>query len=376
MGVKSSSTKRNHATDDKLNVSKVEKNSFKKFNYNIKLPSKYCNTTAHLTNKDTDVFEYENKKWLNTVSPGKNISESDIDNLTTISSSITDSKYTFSGLVQYVAYCWIDEKGIVLRPDMFHHAICCEISRHIITYSAKFRMLFTENSEKEDLEVVANDDTDFINKIDSRLDKKVTNKEFKKLFTETHFKSQPDNYETVKRISFSNAATPYFNYIRSKCGLPSIGIIDDIDDWIILKNFISEMKNIIVLIDSFLEIYLTKCESHIDDIITNFTSAYKLSNKLREIFYINDSKICASGHVEKYFVNGWLKDFYIENPAFLSLYQSHLPYLPFKQSWDNKKYCLITGLLSSVVEDNTIVPTYGNIKMQINDDELFNKLKN
>jgi hypothetical protein len=353
-----------------------------KYSYDINEINKYCTTSKHIDTDYVPRLEFTHQKWLEYASPLQSdfdIKKSDIH---TISSDLDIHKYTHSGLIQYVAYAWITEKGIVLRPDMFHHAICCEISTDVITNPSQYRDLYTTSPVKTDINITMseiNSDDAFIKALDNVLDEKIPNKDFKKLFTNVQFETQPDTYEIVKRICFTNSATPFYNFARASCGIPSITIVNVLNDWQILHQFIIDMQTIISSFNVKIFEYLKKCEKHIKYIIDNFTSN-DLKDFLREIFYIEDSKICMSGHLI-YNINGWLKDFYSGSHDYINDYPSHLPYIPYTHM--DKNMCLISGLIVSddhkssdfESDDQIMNPEYGRIKLQILSSDLFDIIK-
>lgn len=338
------------------------------------LPDQKYAEDSKFVNADLSDFNYDNKRFLSGV---KTFNAKDGD-INVLESNITDATYTHSGLMTYLALAWAREFGIQIRPDVFHHAICCELATYIRDRPEKFRSLYTTSKEKVTLKIEefpANTD-DLIMRIDNLLNENVPHKDFKAQFTDLKFDCQPNNYEFVKRVAFSFSATPYYSYVITACGFPSISLVGSKDDWIKLAAAIYTLNTIIEENTKEYDAiqYLSRCADHIGDIISNYDNDDALRLKLRDIFYVNDNHYCGSGHTD-YHINGWGKDFYIENKKDYVLdYQAHISYLPYK--YDNKNFCILTGLLASESVDNVLVPGYGQITMQILSGELAQKLSN
>lgn len=383
------------------------KQNLRKFDYALNDPAK---KSKHITTNSLEIenLGYHNDIWLDQATRKKNTSFSDnkwvkkmipstsdiasnieTSDYTEISSTINKNDYTHTGLIQYLAIAWAKEKGIVLRPDMLHHQITCEIASHIIKNPYMYKELYTNSNDKTEIiiENSSNNDDDFIKLLDDVLNKSIIDKEFKKLFTDINFESQPKEYEMVKRICFCHSATPYYNYFSTLCGFPSISISNIYKDWIILYNFVTKMLEIITKkcnpeikyepIKKKIITYLSNCIKHIVDIVNNFEKNAIIKKKLNNIFYIED--VCESGHVSPYYIRGWITDFYYEKHPKLSDYPARLPYVPYTLlnfTESNDYYSIITGLTSSKLNENILESEYGRVVLKINNEQLFKIIKN
>jgi len=381
----------------------------RKFTYVLK--GKTCQKSKYVTNDSKDVKElaYNNKKWLKEALPSEkqddpfdvrwvkktvpankltaaSFTDKDYEEEST---NVKQEDYTHTGLIQYLAVAWANEKGIILRPDMFHHQIVCEIAKDVIENPEMYRSLYTKSSEKTNIEIITmGSDDEFISLLDEELEKSVPDKEFKKLFTDVKFKSQPETYEIVKRICFSHSATPFYNYMRTLCGYPSISIPDVLEDWINLYDFTVKIATIIKNKCNYVSKYswetdktspivkyLVKCASHIKEIIDLYFDNEKIKEKLNNIFYIEDEYRCGSGHDSPYNVYGWITDFYVEKHSTLNEYPARLPYLPYKFTGIGN-YSIVTGLTSSKLTDDILEAEYGRIVIKIKNQKLFDIIKN
>lgn len=376
-------------SESKVKVT-AEKSSYSTKTFKYSLNSKHSSASKHVTSSSTKKdLSYDNSKWLKQALPTKLgaqiFTSSDYEEEST---SINEKDFTHTGFIQYLAIAWADEKGIVLRPDMFHHLICCEIAKDVIANPETYRSLYTNSKEKKEIEIVAGCDNEFIRLLDLALSNEIPHKEFKSQMTDVKFISQPESYEIVKRICFANSATPFYNYMRSKCGFPSIIIPDVLQDWINLYDFIRKMADIIGTECKYVprnswdhekELSIVKClrksSVNIKEIIDNFNNQTFLEEKFQSIFYVEDDHRCGSGHDFPYNIYGWIKDFYLKSSPLLKDYPTHLPYLPYKFIGVGN-FSIVSGIISSKLQDDILEPKYGNIVLRITNEQLFDVIKN
>ena len=405
---KSSSSKSITSVEDINNKKTINESDIPNFTTRIfkySLKGNTCEQSKYVNKNTVEFCRFSNKQWMKDALP-KSFEKYSNNDYKTLSTTIDENTYNHSGFIQHLAIAWASEFGIMIRPDMFHHLICCEISRQIIKKPELFRHLYTNSPDKESIVVVAQptDHEVLLKLFDARLSLAVPNKLFKGLFTDVTFKSQPANYEFVKRVSFCKSATPFYDFGCTSCGFPSISIVDDIEDWTKLYTFIEQLISIIPLDNCYdekysymftdeeklskfkegiLSIQLGKMKTHIHDILLFLINKQnnKLKEKLQKIFYINDNKQCMSGHNLDYYVKGWIRDFYVVQDHhtrfdLLTDFPVHLPYVPFNNNYDNSKHVIITGLTNSTIVDNIMTSEYGKIHHEIINNELFAEIQN
>lgn len=295
--------------------------------------------------------------------------------------SYDSNNITHAGLVYYLNYCWAKEIGVSLRPDIFWYTIISEIAREIIDNADKFKHLFSNNSDKVSIVTKTSKDYEInISMVDKLLEKNILNQDFKKTITEIHFNSQPENFDIALKISFAYMASPYFNYLTTRCGIPHVEILGNLEEYQLLYKKINELKIFLPQLST----YLDECSIIINDIMywcfdKNFAKPkmeqYTGSEMFfSEIFYIN--KHCGSGHI--YDTYGWFKKLYIKKHGSLSSYPSHINYIPYQFIDENKYFYKAIGLCYSEldIENNLLRPKYGYTIHQVLDKNLFEILKN
>lgn len=319
---------------------------------------------------------------------------------TSKNTSKNTSKSTHAGWVNYLFYCWANEKGCCLRPDMIWYRIISETCKIIMGYPNKYRHLFTKNNDKEDI-IMVNGNIYEINcdLLDKLLEARVPNKEFRNLIVNTNFKSQPKNFDLAKKICFANMATPYYNFMDTMCDIPMVDLRGTIDEWIELADKVFSLAKFIPD-----DAYFEKCLETIYDIIYYVFDHQSILTKpvLRKMIIVEDKrkmagykceqieytskedffsdmfwikKVCSSGHPPNV-CYGWFNNFYNNRERDLELYPCDLSYVPYKQIDFNKFYYKAIGLTYSVEKDGCMDPQYGSEVHEILDEELFNELAN
>lgn len=291
-----------------------------------------------------------------------------------------DSDITHAGLIYYLNYCWTQELGASLRPDILFYTIVSEIAREIVNNPNKYGYLMSNSKDKIDLVTKTNQDYEInIDLVDKLLDTNILDKEFKKIITETHFDSQPDNFDLALKITFAYSASPYFNYLTSKCGIPHMEVLGSREEYEMLLSKINKLK----LHVPNLSEYLTQCSNIINDILywcfgSNLrpilTECLNKEMFMSAIFYIN--KRCGSGH--PYDVLGWINKLYIKKHNQLYDYPAHINYIPYKFIDGDKYYYKAIGLCYSELDNdkNILRPKYGYTVHEVLDHNLFDFIKN
>ena len=122
-----------------------------------------------------------------------------------ISSNIESGSFTHAGLINYLYYCWSNEKGCCLRPDMLWYRVIAQTCSTIMESPDKFKHLFTSNNNnnnnnKQDILMEYNHPYELnCDLLDKMLDEHVLDKKFKDLVINTSFKSQPENFMLALR---------------------------------------------------------------------------------------------------------------------------------------------------------------------------------
>lgn len=264
---------------------------------------------------------------------------------------------------------------------MLWYTIVSEIAREIVNDPEKFKHLFSNKSEKVKLLVTTNCEYDInVNEVDKLLNNNVLNYDFKNIITETKFDSQVENFDLAIKIAFAYMASPYFDYLTTRCGIPHVEVLGREEEYKLLYNKITELKKYVPEFSN----YLDGCGEIVNDLIywcfddktikPVLSSCDDAEMFLSGIFYIKQN--CGSGH--PYNIYGWINKFYMKNHHNLSKYPAHLNYIPYEFVDNQTYYYKAIGLSYSEYDEekNILRPQYGYTIHQVFDKELFNCLKN
>lgn len=150
-----------------------------------------------------------------------------------------------NGLIQTLQECYDNHRPLVLTPDIIWLAICQGVSIHINeNYDSLKNIVFAEN--KPDIIKVRNDSLEYSsihwkNLIDSiaNQSKKYTNKDFYSFFV-SNFSTTTPIEKTTYQIALLESYKKGFKYVgESGCGIPSILIAGNQDDWLTILNKLS-----------------------------------------------------------------------------------------------------------------------------------------
>ena len=272
-------------------------------------------------------------------------------------------EYTHPGFIQYVFTAWVNELGVVLKPDVLFYTIISEIKDAIINKPDNFKKLFTTLDEKTEIEVVHLT----IDKLVDALEQLIPCKELFDIITKTEFDTAPFYFKQVLGITMADMGTPYYSYSTSKCGIPKLRVLGDIGNWENLCRAIDGLQKLLAPCSSQVGKYLLLALETINEIMA---AAFTKNDRefFQNIFTYAKNAKCGSGHA-KVVMNGWIKNFYINHQSpYIRDYSSHLNCLPYIDKDDPSKimyYFYASGLSSSYVIDGYLYPEYNIAHCQI-----------
>jgi len=269
--------------------------------------------------------------------------------------------YTHSGLIQYVFTAWAKELGVVLRPDMFMFTIASEIKNLVYEKPEEFRSLFTTSAEKTNIVIVQLT----IEKLISKLQTLIPNKNIFDVYTNTHFESAPPNFNIAMAVTMCDMVTPYYNFMTTMCGIPQVMVKGTESEWKYLVERVDTLINEFKVSPSTVQ-YLQSVKKTLMDMVQ---SAFHGNGSIfSTMFAYEKNKNCGSGHAEV-LINGWIKCFYVDHKYdYISSYPSHLSCLPYNDEDIPEKhryYYYATGLSTSTVTDGFLHPNYAVVHTEI-----------
>jgi len=207
-----------------------------------------------------------------------------------------------NGLIQTLQECYDNHRPLVLTPDIIWLAICQGVSLHINeNYDSLKNVIFTEN--KPDTIKVRNDSLeyssvhwkDLIDSIANRT-KQYTKKDYFSFFV-SDFSTTTPVEKTAYQITLLESYKKGFKYVGdSGCGIPSILIAGNQDDWMTIL----QKLNMLDLIG------LSYWRKNLEPIILQFIKASKddPDPEFWKSIYKNASEYNA------FYISGWIIKFF------------------------------------------------------------------
>jgi len=251
--------------------------------------------------------------------------------------------------LSYLSGAYATHYGIVVRPDHIWYTILCEMGYLIKSDPKKYESLFTNSSEKKDISVPTLDP--IVMPIDSLI-----NELFKLIPSGLNRDVILLNFSTTDApatfafsTSFLDAASPYYNYSMYLCGFNKIKVLGNVTDYELMRTKVGTLS--FIFNSTPVDTYLTKVHAVIQSIIDEFND----EKFWQEMFYIEH---CGSGHQEE--AKGWFTDLYHTYPrlGYVCNFPTHLSIVEYKNITTGKSFVMKSGLLSSVIEDDYMIPNF------------------
>ncbi len=298
-----------------------------------------------------------------------------------------DSPHTHAGLAYYLYYCWANEKGCTLRPDMIWYTVVSEVASQILANPEEYRHLFTDSTEKKTVIQLVDRYYDIdVGTLIQQLETLIQSKDFFDTITNTRFKSDTPNTHFAMCTAFACMATPYFDYMTTMCGIPVIDLQGDQEDWINLSNSIFRLFSL--LPNNKLQTYLKNVQNVVGNILYHSFQITPPELQLlcddatefySNIFNYYQNPECMSGHSPN-LVKGWIKQLYFktfetpEQESDLYDFPAHINFVPYENIETGKRFYKACGLVYSQERDGILYPDYGMVIHEVLSKTLFQKL--
>jgi len=291
---------------------------------------------------------------------------------------------------------------------MLYYTIISELAAEILANPEDYKHLFSDSQEKETLVSVAEDGIIKADRLVAVMRDVVKSSEFLETVCDTKFASDVVNAQYARYMTFACMGTPFYHYMTTRCGIPTLDLVGGIDDWRTLYSAVVKLSEFAPKKDqrprkaydsydirfAYRSETRTKYFTKLINIIGNIIHyafgvdvaafvRYQGSNKpddakqfFSEIFDYGKNLKCGSGHPDNV-VHGWAKLFYtngLENESELNQFPSHVNYVPYTHDDDDKAFCQVTTLAFSECHDGVLRPGYGIIIYEITDEDTYNKI--
>lgn len=315
----------------------------------------------------------------------------------------TENVISHNGFATYLFSAWRDEAGVVLRPDIIAGTVLKQVATYINKNPDNYRDLYSANEEKITMEVVSPADEISIETLTKMVKNNMKCEELADTFL-TEFDCQPPEYAKYTKMCLLQSGISYYNYDSTRCCIPAVMLVGGLSDWTKLLNMLLELKRIFKIAtlnrwgeETYDRIYAFA--HHAAYVITTlinlsfdqnlkYPTIEKLHNDYTndkkytsvdsfydKMFYIEENR-CGSGH--PYYCRGWFNIFYLEDAGTLDQFEGGITYVPYMDTQTKRMWYYAMGLAYSIpVEKSGITfyePYYAEVKHEVLDEELFNKI--
>jgi len=207
-----------------------------------------------------------------------------------------------NGFFSAIFRAWCNHEHLTLSPDNFWYQIIQEVATHINKNSEKFKSMFTDSVDKEEIIVDITGKTfdDGIDFIVEQLDILVKDKNIVKLFT-VPFSTTTPLIKTCYGVVLMNAMKSYFKYeMTSNCGIKGLSLQGKKSDWIDLMYRIQKLRQMP---------YAQGIETNLDAIANNLAKIIASYNSSNMTFWRQIVSHTATSGLD--YVTGWITDFFI-----------------------------------------------------------------
>lgn len=284
--------------------------------------------------------------------------------LSEVENTYKTSEHTHAGFANYLFYAWANEYGISLRPDMLYHTIICETISYIFENEEKYKNILKKSSDS----ILVNKNEDISKKISENVYENLKKKDFKTHVIDVSFDCQPSNFPLALNMCFTTPLREQYNNITQKCGIPSVDIIGSEDDWVKLLESIAKLSTFVPSLGN----YYVKCSEIVDKLIKVRFNKKSITETDKDfvanIFFVSGE--CESNHC---ILMGWFKTFYLNESENMECYPTHCNYVTYTvlNNPNNLNYIKVCGLNYSVLENDTLIPYYGESVYEVRNDKIF-----
>lgn len=251
--------------------------------------------------------------------------------------------------LEYLEGAWARHHSILITPDIVWYTLLCELSQIVGMDPERFRYLFSESDEKQ--EIVIHSDDPVVMPIEgliTMLESLVP--------TDTapfipEFSTSTDRSRHAFHAAFCDMVSPYYNYMMMVCGIPAIEVLGTSEDWTRVRDCWSAMKSTVL---AGMGIYYVRVLQILNGILMNV--AMPTPEFWKDIFRLER---CGSGSDTE--AHGWFTELFHEIPTtrYVSNFSSHVSTVKYKHLNTRKDYEMKVGLFPANLHGQVLVPNFG-----------------
>ena len=252
----------------------------------------------------------------------------------------------------YLSECYNTHRGYVINPDILWNLVLTEIAGIVKDDPEQYRFLFTDSDEKKEIIIAGFDPFELdMNEIVKCL-KALVPSNVETFIPE--FTTTGEAEIHAHNCAFADMVSPYYNYSMYLCGFPKVRVEGTQEDWEKFMNHIDGLGEIMEF--DFITEYLVKVADNIEQILDS------VKGEDRSEFFTNIFSLERCGSGSQVEVNGWITDFYVNQPQVPYLENFSAGYSKVDYTVINVgEYCLFSGLFCSEDINGYLIPIFSRI---------------
>lgn len=251
--------------------------------------------------------------------------------------------------LDYLSKAWANHYGVVVTPDLLWYSLLCEATGIVASDPNRYRSLFTETEEKQQITVQTGSPTILpLDLIISHLKKLVPSDATNFL---PEFTTTTDRARSAFYAAFADMVSPYYNYAMFCCDIPFVDVRGTKEDYQKLAN---SWKKVGEILGTHKE-YFQNTVGILNSIVDNLENP----EFWKDMFSMER---CGSG--SQYVISGWFSDLFVEQPSFRQVcnFSTHISRVNYKNLSTDIEYQMVQGIFSSkLTEEEFLEPDFGMI---------------
>ena len=242
------------------------------------------------------------------------------------------------GLFGLISHAYKYHKSVTINPTDVWILILSQFKTIIKENVEFYRHLFTDSPEKTEISVPTNSLYELpVESVIARLNEYI---KFDSKLVRVEFSTDTPIANEVKNHLLLDMASPYFNYSMFLCGIPSIKIGGEVEDWERLENAFLQLNEIFYLKDN--DEYLNwQCSvAHIASVLLSAAKGDYDVDFFGDIF--TQRNVGSGGDLE---IKGWITSLFYKLPKVPKIenFNSHISCIEYKNKSTNKDYIMLSG---------------------------------
>lgn len=266
----------------------------------------------------------------------------------------------------YLEQCWDRHIGVVISPDVVWFTLLCELAGMIRTDPERYRSLFSESKDKQEISVSSGSVyvmpmDSLIRELSSRTPMDVAR------LTPLFGPWQSHGSKVAIMAALADAASPFYEYSMYCCGIPKVVIKGEMKDWELLTStWRWLLEEFALSLQEKHGIWMGGVLRQLERLELNVENAADAQAALywKKMFVLER---CGSGSQTE--VGGWFGEFFREKPkpGYVQNYAQHTAIVRYRSLSIQKDLVALHGPLWSQVQDGVAHFEFGQLIIEKKD---------